>query len=219
MSLQLDRPLVALALNEFRVLLQESFLDTWQSALKIDQEPSFSSTIRCRNRSIINVRLSGNLHRKSRCAGSSKQGQSQFPAAVQKYASEQKAAISLRSKARRGRIDKVPPRCCLGLFAATDALGLGFVHGVPPHIYLEHLDLGVLRRLGLSINEPGHPADAYIRIRANREAIFRAAVLCDGIPVSDVLQVWLEVSTHTARGEKQADEIRRRALGPLFGKK
>src|SRR5260370_25164285 len=31
------------------------------------------------------------------------------------------------------------PRCCLGLFAAAEALGLGFVQGVPPHIYLELL--------------------------------------------------------------------------------
>jgi hypothetical protein len=79
-----------------------------------------------------------------------KQDQSQLQAAVREYASDHKAAISLRSKARRGRIDKVPPRCCLGLFAAADALGLGFVHGVPPHLYLEQLDLDVLRRLGLS---------------------------------------------------------------------
>jgi len=148
-----------------------------------------------------------------------KQGQNQLQAAVQAYASGHKTAISLRSKAHRGRIDKVQPRCCLGLFAAADALGLGFVHGVPPHLYLEHLDLDVLRSLGLSINEPGHSADAYIRIPANREAIFRAAVLCDGIPVSDVLQVWLDVSTHTSRGEKQANEIQRRALAPLFRKK
>jgi hypothetical protein len=148
-----------------------------------------------------------------------KQGQNQLQAAVQEYVSDHKTAISLRSKAHRGRLEKVPPRCCLGLFAAADALGLGFVHGVPPHLYLEHLELDVLRRLGLSISEPGHSADAYIRIPANREAIFRPAVLYEGIPVSDVLQVWLDVSTHTARGEKQADVIRRRALGPLFGKK
>jgi hypothetical protein len=29
------------------------------------------------------------------------------------------------------------PRVCLGLFAAAEALGLGFVHGVEPHLYLE----------------------------------------------------------------------------------
>jgi hypothetical protein len=38
------------------------------------------------------------------------------------------------------------PRACLGLFAAAKSLGFGFVHGVPPHVYLESLDTGALRR-------------------------------------------------------------------------
>ena len=31
------------------------------------------------------------------------------------------------------------PRACLGLFAAAESLGFGFMHGVPPHFYLEVL--------------------------------------------------------------------------------
>ncbi|MFN8008412.1 MAG: hypothetical protein U0V70_15595 [Terriglobia bacterium] len=147
-----------------------------------------------------------------------KQDLSRLQSAVTEYASEISAAISQRAKVPRGRVVRVPPRCCLGLFAAADALGLGFVHGVPPHLYLERLDLDVLRRLGLTTYEPVHSADAYIRIPSNREAVFRAAVTQGGLPISDVLQVWLDVSTHTARGEKQADQIRRRVLAPLFGK-
>jgi hypothetical protein len=42
--------------------------------------------------------------------------------------------------AKRGRVAKAQPRCCIGLFAAADALGFGFVRGVPPHLYLERLD-------------------------------------------------------------------------------
>jgi hypothetical protein len=114
---------------------------------------------------------------------------------------------------------KVLPRCCLGLFAAADALGFGFVHGVPPHIYLERLTLDSLNRLGLVVDHSNRPADVYIRIPDNREAIFRASVMREGIRTSDVLQVWLDVSTHPARGREQAGEIWRHVLKPLFGKR
>jgi len=105
---------------------------------------------------------------------------------------------------------------CLGLFAAADALGFGFVHGVPPHIYMERFDSGLLQRFGLSVEGAEHSPDAYIRIPANPEAVFRAAVMNDGVPCADILQVWLDVSDHPSRGRAQADEIARRALGPLL---
>ncbi|MBM3746369.1 MAG: hypothetical protein FJW34_11285 [Acidobacteria bacterium] len=111
------------------------------------------------------------------------------------------------------------PRCALGLFAAADALGFGFVQGVPPHIYLERFDPDVLRELGLSAADSDHRADAYVRIPACTEAVFRAAVIRDGLSVSDILQVWLDVSRHPARGQEQADQIRRRVLGPIIGKR
>ena len=143
----------------------------------------------------------------------------QLLAAVRAYALEADAASRSRSRPRSGRIARAQPRCAIGLFAAADALGFGFVHGVPPHVYLERLDFDVLRQLGLSLENANHRADAYIRVPANREVVFRAAVLRDGLPVSDVLQVWLDVSSHPARGRGQADEIRKRALGSLFEKK
>ena len=111
------------------------------------------------------------------------------------------------------------PRCAVGLFAAADTLGFGFVQGVPPHIYLERFDAEALRELGLSAEDAGHRADAYVRVPACPEAIFRAAVKRDGLPVSDILQVWLDVSRHPTRGQAQADQIRRRVLGPAIGKK
>lgn len=110
------------------------------------------------------------------------------------------------------------PRACLGLFAAADTLGLGFVHGVPPHIYLERFEPAVLERLGFSIEGADHNPDAFIRIPANPEAVFRAAVVKDGAPCSDVLQVWLDVSDHPSRGMAQADELARRVLGSLLRK-
>lgn len=108
------------------------------------------------------------------------------------------------------------PRCCLGLFAAADALGLGFVHGVPPHLYLERLDKDILRQLGLAVSESEERPDVLLRIPGKGESVFRPAVHRDGLPVSDVLQVWLDVSTHPARGRDQAAAIRRQALAPLF---
>lgn len=145
-----------------------------------------------------------------------KQGQDQLLSALREYASP---SPSTRRRSHSGVILKDLPRCCIGLFAAADALGLGFVKGVLPHIYLERLTLDSLNRLGLIIDHSSRPADVYIRIPVNREAIFRADVTYDGIPVSDVLQVWLDVSKHATRGREQAREIQRRVLKPLFGRR
>lgn len=120
---------------------------------------------------------------------------------------------------RAARAVSVPPRVCLGLFAAADALGYGFVHGVPPHIYMEREDLSLLRQLGLSPDGAEHEPDAYIRIPASPEAVFRPLVLRDGIPTADILQVWADTCAHPARGQAQANEIARRALGALFRRK
>jgi hypothetical protein len=139
-------------------------------------------------------------------------------AALKSYAAGISSAASASNR-RGNRKPGRPPRACLALFAAADALGVGFVRGVPPYIYLERGEPDVLPRLGLSAEDAGHNPDAYIRIPANTEAVFRPAVLRDGVPVSDILQVWLDVSAHPSRGRAQAEEIRRRALAPLFGKK
>ena len=107
-------------------------------------------------------------------------------------------------------------RCCLGLFAAADVLGFGFVRGVPPYIWLESVEPDVLRRFGLTADDSPSPPDVYMRVPANGEAVFRAATAVDGVPVSDVLQIWLDTSTHPARGPAQAEVIRKRALGSLL---
>ncbi len=111
-----------------------------------------------------------------------------------------------------------PPRLCLGLFAAADALGLGFVHGAAPVVYLERLEPGVLERLGLSLEAPGASPDVYVRVPAARESVFRAAVRRDGVPVSDVVQVWLDAGAYPSRGPEQADLIYRKVLKPLLDK-
>jgi hypothetical protein len=108
------------------------------------------------------------------------------------------------------------PRACIGLFAASEVLGFGFVHGVPPTIYMDRFDPALLEIWGLSLEGAAHSPDVLIRIPANPEAVFRAAVVKDGVPCADILQVWLDVAEHPSRGRAQADEIARRVLGPLL---
>jgi len=108
-------------------------------------------------------------------------------------------------------------RACLGLFAAADSLGFGFVHGAPQCFYLESLDRDVLKRMGLSPEGAEQRPEVYVRVPAFRESVFRAAVVRDGVPVADILQVWLDVGSHPARGEEQAEEIRHRVLAPILG--
>jgi len=108
------------------------------------------------------------------------------------------------------------PRLCLGLFEAAETLGIGFVHGVKPHLYLERMSADVVRDLGLTGNGDEEQADIYIRIPGNRESVFRGAIRKDGVPASDILQIWLDVAQHPSRGREQADVIWRKILAPAF---
>src|SRR5262245_47414292 len=105
----------------------------------------------------------------------------------------------------------------LALFAAADALQLGFVRGIPPHIYLPALTpaaIGHLENVEVAkINE--RPA-LLIRKAPALHSVFRAAVRTPDGLVTDVLQTWLDVSTHPARGREQAAAIERQVLGPLL---
>ena len=127
----------------------------------------------------------------------------QLPAALHSYA------------VHPGVKQKRSPRACLGLFAAAESLGFGFVHGVPPYFYLENLDKAGLNRLGLSPEGAEYSPDVFARVPASREAVFRGAVDREGVPVADIVQIWLDVGSHPARGSAQAEEIRRRILAPF----
>jgi hypothetical protein len=112
----------------------------------------------------------------------------------------------------------VPPRFCLGLFAAAEVLGFKFVHGVKPHLYIERIDREALRELGLSLQPAGREADVFVRVPKYPEAVFRAALERGGVPTSDILQVWLDVSNHPACGKDQADLLRKRVLSQILDK-
>jgi hypothetical protein len=156
--------------------------------------------------------LPASQHRKTREAPARwiiKGGGDQLARSVARYAAARAAKPNQRPKAR----------VCLGLFAAADALGLGFVRGAMPHLFVESLEPEVLKELGISIQDTDRHTDLYLRVPPYPEAVFRAAVVRDGLPVADVLQVWLDTYSQPARGHQQADEIRRRALAPLLGKR
>lgn len=108
------------------------------------------------------------------------------------------------------------PRVCLGLFAAAEALGLGFVHGVRPYLYVERAEQDVFEDLGLSKRGAEQHPDVYIRIPQNRESVFRGIVVNDGVPACDILQVWLDVSQHPVRGREQGNLIWRTILAPAL---
>jgi hypothetical protein len=127
-------------------------------------------------------------------------------------------AAPLNAPKRSGRGAKTVPRACLGLFTAADALGVGFVQGIASHLYIEELSPEVFESMGLSMEGVSAPPDVYARVPASRESVFRGAVSREGVPVSDVVQVWLDASAHPARGAEQSELIYRRVIRPLVGK-
>jgi hypothetical protein len=74
----------------------------------------------------------------------------------------------------------------------------------------------VVKELGLSDNAEEQDADIFVRVPGNRESVFRGVVEKSGLPVSDILQVWLDVAQNPARGKEQADMIWRKVLGPAL---
>lgn len=107
-------------------------------------------------------------------------------------------------------------RLCLGLFAAAEELGIGFVSGVTPHLYVESIDAEIADRLGLIPSEGDGRVDVVVRVPRYPESLFRGMVHPKGIPAADAIQVWLDVRNHPARGEKQAEEVQRRVLSAIF---
>jgi hypothetical protein len=114
------------------------------------------------------------------------------------------------------RVQRPGERACLGLFAACDRLGFRFVRGVAPHVVQESISTESLRRLGLRLAEPGEPADVIAREPRYAESVFRGASNHDGVRVADVLQCWLDVADHPARGEEMAAHLFERVLGPAL---
>ena len=106
-------------------------------------------------------------------------------------------------------------RACVGLFSAARVMGLGHVRGIPAHIYVENFRPERLKKAGLIKAVAGDRIDVVLRIPLTRESVFRGVVNVDTLPASDVLQTWLDVSAHPARGQEQADVIFRKVIKPM----
>jgi len=117
----------------------------------------------------------------------------------------------------QGLLGKHPEDACLGLFAAADELGIGHVSGVPPYIYVPRLPkAGVSDWPGLMAYPIDRP-DVILRQAPFPQSMFRGAVNHQGSKITDILQVWLDVMNHPARGAEQASLIYKKYLLPLVG--
>jgi hypothetical protein len=118
-------------------------------------------------------------------------GNNQLRSAVETYAARRQAKSPISKRVRRSLQKVSLPRICVGLFGAAELLGVGFVRGVAPHLYLERLDAEALRQLGLTLEGAERNPDVQIQISENKESLFRPVVWRAGIPVADIVQIWL----------------------------
>lgn len=106
---------------------------------------------------------------------------------------------------------------CWGMFAAADALKIGHVSGVVPHLYVEKLPEHPHRPWKeLVPARQGERPDVILRRPNASKSVFRGAIEADGALVSDVLQIWIDASSHPSRGREQADFIRRKVIPKVF---
>lgn len=106
---------------------------------------------------------------------------------------------------------------CLGLFGAAGALHFGFVSGVPPYVYIQRLNSTDISKWKNVIPAgPNEPPDFILREPSACQSVFRGMVTVDELNVSDILQIWLDVSSHPSRGQEQADLIRNRILASII---
>ena len=125
----------------------------------------------------------------------------------------------------RSALERLFPshRACLGLFAAAEEMGLGFVSGVPPYVLVDRPSVlpggadAASESRSLMYAGPGEAAHLVIRIPKAPRSVFRGLVRPKGVACADVIQTWLDVSEHSARGAEQAQLIWREHLAPIAG--
>lgn len=109
------------------------------------------------------------------------------------------------------------PEGCIGLFAAASLLESGHVADGLPWVYVRKLpDAPTQAWRELVEASPGEPPQLILKQAATPESVFRGAVQVRDAWVSDILQVWLDVSSHPARGSEQADHLARTVLAEVM---
>jgi hypothetical protein len=117
----------------------------------------------------------------------------------------------------RGLLGKHPEDACLGLFAAADELNIGHVSGVLPYVYVRKLPQVDASDWSQLLADPKERPDLILRQAPFPQSTFRGAIDRNGLRVTDVIQIWLDVMHHPARGEEQAALIYRKYLLPIGG--
>lgn len=117
----------------------------------------------------------------------------------------------------RGLLGGHTEDACLGLFAAADELDIGHVSGVPPYVYVHKLPRPGSPDWPELIAHPSERPDLILRQAVFPQSTFRGAIDRNGVMVSDVIQIWLDVMHHPARGAEQATLIYKKFLLPIVG--
>ncbi len=105
---------------------------------------------------------------------------------------------------------------CLALFSAASEQGLGFVAGVPPYLYAPQSGAApAAARSGFVPAKVGEAPDLIVRKPSAPQSVVRGMVNSGGRSACDIVQVWLDVAAHPARGREQAALIWRKVLEPL----
>lgn len=111
-----------------------------------------------------------------------------------------------------------PFRVAVAGIAAADRLGAGHVRGVKPVLYMDRVTDESLRALGLKKIKAGSPFAYLVRRPKFADAVFNAAVAVNGVPVTDILQTYLDVQ-QAPRGEEQAGIIMDHVIAEAFAGK
>lgn len=121
------------------------------------------------------------------------------------------------SQQLRGLLGRHPEDACLGLFAAADELHIGHVSGVPPYVYVHKLPRVSSSDWPELMAYPTERPDLILRQAPFPRSTFRGAISQNGLMVTDVIQIWLDVMQHPARGAEQATLIYKKFLLPIIG--
>lgn len=103
-----------------------------------------------------------------------------------------------------------------GLFGAAEALGYGHVKGVVPTVWVESLKEAQTWR-ALRLAKDGERPDLTLQEPDFPQSLMRGAISREGIMVTDILQTWLDVSAHPARGAELALELENGVLANVIG--
>ena len=116
----------------------------------------------------------------------------------------------------RQSLPDAPRVACLGLSSAAKYLGFEAARRVQPTFYLLGLDREVLTKMGFTPDRAEFRPELFVRQPVFRKSTFLAAVTRDEILVSDIIQIWLDITSPPRPDKAMADEIRRRALTQIF---